>query len=67
MKTKIYAFVAVELERPNNAGIRYVVGSVTKSILKSDKNKNKRVRVLLIDHTIRYPRRKQIYTVAPIS
>lgn len=70
MKTKDYAFVEFETGVKNWFGEGNIreIGYVTESILKSDKNRNKRVRVHLmnVNPTFRYPRRKNIITIIPL-
>lgn len=63
MKTKTYAFVAFNSLTP--FGVSEITGHVTKSILKSDKNCNKRVRVSLSSGGVAYPYRYQFTTIIP--
>jgi hypothetical protein len=66
MKTPVYAFVEIDTGIQDRYGTLKVTGYVTKSILKSNTRRNKRVRVIGHEKTY-YPRRKQIITIIPIS
>ena len=66
MKTALYAFVEVDTGRQSRYGTIKLVGYVTKSILKSNQRRNKRVRVMSNSGII-FPKRKQIITIIPFS
>jgi hypothetical protein len=64
---KLYAFVSFDTGEVGRYGNITENGYVTKSILSSNKFRNKRVKVMLGNHKVRYPRRKQITTIIPFS
>ncbi len=66
MKTPLYAFVEVDTGIEGRYGTRKITGYVTKSILKSNQYRNKRVKVMGRE-SVFYPRRKQIITIIPFS
>lgn len=63
---KFYAFVEFETNALNRFGRETVTGYVTKSILKSNSRRNRRVKVIC-HNGVRYPRRKQIITIIPFA
>lgn len=69
MKTPLYAFVEFNTNRTGRWGMINDIGYVTKSILKSNKYRSKRVRVIQggVKGWVSYPRRKDILTIIPFN
>ncbi len=66
MKTKLYAAVQFDTGISNRYGTIKLTGYVTRSILKSNQFRNRRVRVMT-GNGVYFPRRKQIVTIIPFN